>query len=410
MRRPGCVALLRAAACLVLCPLVACTGLGSSATRPDLKPWPEIRADFRVETLRARMYEYSITFAAEVDLAASSIERQASDPIVRRNALLWRIRSIPEMRKACFRLEPVSGLVDAWVLARQMDQLFSTGAGSSAFGTFQGEAIAVSRRLVDQLREIGGSIAESPEARTAFEQRIVEPWVAEHALRDLTFVRDSPVARFAEQSRELGGLTESVGTMEELAVSLSQQLRVYLADLPRQVHGEADLMRSDILSSQGVASMQGDLHMTAAGVDRLASTGEGFKPLIENERRIILEETSRQRALVMEALSLEREHAVAALVGAFATERAELLRNVEAQRLATLEWASAERRGAVADVRQELTRALAALSSERAVVVDDVRVIVDVVSLRVALFLIVGVVLAPVVAHIYARVWPRRAR
>ena len=404
------MALLRAAGCLVLCPLMACTGLGGNAAQPDLKSWPEIRPDFRVETLRARLYEYSITFAAEVDLAASSIERQASDPTVRRNALLWRIRAIPEMRKACFRMEPVSGLVDAWVLVRQMDQLFSTGAGSSVFGTFQGDAVAVSRRLVDQLREIGGSIAESPEARTAFEQRLVEPWVTEHPLRDLTFVRDSPVARFAEQSRELGNLTGSVGTMEELAISLSQQLRVYLADLPKQVHGEVDLLRSDMLSSQEVATMQGDLHMTAGAVDRLATTGEGIKPLLENERRIILEETSRQRALVMDALSLEREKAVAAIVGAFAAERAELLRNVEAQRLATLEWASAERRGAIADMRDELTRALAVLSSERAVVVDDMRVIVDLVLLRVALFLIAGVVLAPLVAHVYARVWPRRAR
>jgi len=41
-------------------------------------------------------------------------------------------------------------------------------------------------------------------------------------------------------------------------------------------------------------------------------------------------------------------------------------------------------------------------------VVDDIRHIVDVVLLRVALFLIAAVVLAPVVAHVYARVWPSR--
>ena len=41
-------------------------------------------------------------------------------------------------------------------------------------------------------------------------------------------------------------MVQSVGTMEELAVSLSQQARIYLGDLPRQVRGEVDLMRSDI--------------------------------------------------------------------------------------------------------------------------------------------------------------------
>ena len=130
MRTDRCrVALMRTAACLALSSLVACASLGKKSTQPDLKPWPEIRPDFRVETLRLRMYEYSITFAAEVDLAATAIEQRAADSTVRRNALLWRVRAIPEMRKACFRLEPVSALVDAWIFARQMDQLFSRRRG-----------------------------------------------------------------------------------------------------------------------------------------------------------------------------------------------------------------------------------------------------------------------------------------
>ena len=64
---------MRTAACLALCSLVACASLGKKSTQPNLKPWPEIRPDVRVESLRARMYEYSITFAAEVDLAAMAI-------------------------------------------------------------------------------------------------------------------------------------------------------------------------------------------------------------------------------------------------------------------------------------------------------------------------------------------------
>jgi hypothetical protein len=399
---------MRTAACLALSSLVACAGLTKKPTGPDLKPWPEIRPDFRVQTLRARMHEYAITFAAEVDLAAAAIERRAADPIVRRNALLWRVRAIPEMRKACFRLEPVSALVDAWIFARQMDQLFSEGAGASAFGTFQPEAVDVSHRLVDQMREIGGSIAVSPATRDDFEHKFIDPWLAENPLHDITFVRNSPIARFAEQSRERGDALQAVGTMEELALILSAQARIYLAELPRQLRGEADLMRSDVLSSETVASMQGDLHVSAAAADRIARAAEGISPLVLSERPIILDELSRQRSLVMDAISVERERAIAAISRAFAAERGELMRNFELQRLATLEWATAERREAIADVRREVAGSIEALRSERAVVADDLRHIVDVVFLRIAIFVVAAVVLAPLVAHAYARVWPRR--
>ena len=53
---------------------------------------------------------------------------------------------------------------------------------------------------------------------------------------------------------------------------------------------------------------------------------------------------------------------------------------------------------------------MGALRAERAAFTDDVRRLIDVVLLRMALFVIAGVVLAPLVAHAYARVWPRNLR
>jgi hypothetical protein len=61
-----------------------------------------------------------------------------------------------------------------------------------------------------------------------------------------------------------------------------------------------------------------------------------------------------------------------------------------------------------AEVHRELAASMEALRTERAVVVDDLRQIV--VLLRVGIYLIAAVVLAPLVAHAYARVGPRRWR
>jgi hypothetical protein len=265
------------------------------ATTPDLKLWPEIRPDYRVETFRARMHEYAITFAAEVDL------------------------------------------------------------------------------------------------------------------QDVSFVRPSPIAQFADQSRAAGDTFQSVGTLEDAVIALSQQPRIYLADMP-QLREEFDFMRSEVLPGERVASMQSDLQTNAAAADRLAASAECSPEAALNERRIVLEEMSRQRALVMEAISVEREQAVDAMVRGFATEGSALLRSVDEQRLATLEWATAERRETITEIQRELAASIEAIRGERAVAVNELRDIIDLELLRVALFLAAAVVLAPLVAHAYVRVWPRRWR
>jgi hypothetical protein len=198
--------------------------------------------------------------------------------------------------------------------------------------------------------------------------------------------------------------------MEDLAIGVTQQARIYLAELPRQIRGELDLMRYDILTAEDVSALQGNLRVSAAAADRIATTAETISPLVLNERRIVLDELNRQRALVMGAVSLEREQAIAGIVRAFAVERGELLRNIDAERLATLEWGTAERREAVGELHRELAGSIDALRGERALVEDHLRHAIDLVLLRVALFLVAAVVLAPLVAHAYARVWPRRWR
>ena len=61
------------------------------------------------------------------------------------------------------------------------------------------------------------------------------------------------------------------------------------------------------------------------------------------------------------------EQAVGAVVRAFADERSELLRTFESQRLATLEWATAERREVIAQMRRELAGSTEVLRGERAI-------------------------------------------
>jgi hypothetical protein len=191
-------------------------------------------------------------------------------------------------------------------------------------------------------------------------------------------------------------------------LGLSQQARIYLADMPRNVRGEVDLLRDEILPADTLASMQNDLRSSVDAASRIAAVADGVTGLVNDERRELLDGVDKQRALVMEGVSVERERAVDGITRLLAAERTVMLKDINAQRLATYDWADAERRAAIADVHQEMTGAVAALQSERAAFVADMRHIVDMTLLRVALFVLAGLVLAPFVAHIYVRVWPRR--
>ena len=68
----------------------------------------------------------------------------------------------------------LSGLVDAWTLAHQMDQLLTTGAGANAFGQFQPGSGSRAQRLLARMQDVASSIAVSPEARDQLERDVVD--------------------------------------------------------------------------------------------------------------------------------------------------------------------------------------------------------------------------------------------
>ena len=345
-----------------------------------------MRTDFRLEVLKGRLQEYAITFGAEIDLVASSIERRTNDVDIKRNALTWRLRSVPEMRKACFRPEPVPALLDAWTLARQMEALFTTGAAANAFGPFQKDVVDVSSRLVTGVRDIGAYIAVSPDARDRIERDLVDSWAVAHPLRDLAFSRESAVARFTEQMRERGEVFQSVGTIEEMLISLTHQMRIYLADMPRQVRGEIDLLRSDAVPPSTLEAVLRDLSLAAGAADRGARTAELMPALVREERQAVLDDLARQRALLMQELGKERELALEGLSMTIAAEREVAMKGIDVLRLATLEWGTVERREVINVVRQEFQAAVAALHQERIGAMDDARRLVNGVLLKIVAF------------------------
>ena len=61
-----------------------------------------------------------------------------------------------------------------------------------------------------------------------------------------------------------------------------------------------DLLLTDLLPPDSVASMQGDLHTSAMAVDRIATTTDGVPALVRSERQAVLDDLNRQRELVVQ--------------------------------------------------------------------------------------------------------------
>ncbi|MHC4990049.1 MAG: hypothetical protein ACYTGC_03625 [Planctomycetota bacterium] len=418
---------------LVAIGLLACFIAGCQGPRAPgrFSGTPAVAKDFNPEAVSVELNEYTATFAASVEHAADRIAAESDDPEVRRNTVLWKLYAPPTMNVACYRYDPIAGLVDAWILARQMEELFTTGVGQDLFGDQQEIAVDVSRALVEQIRAVASDVTLSPEAFEKVEQTDIEAWVHAHPLEGLTFARESSIARFADRAVAARGAFAQVASLEDQMSKISAQARVYLADLPKRFQWHAELLRDDMLRSTDVAQLSASVETIADAADRAATVAEETADLVRSERAIILEEVDRQRALLTEDLDDERALILQtfsdernAVLEAVAVERREVIYAIDEQRVATLDRLSVEREAVGAAIAEQVDRIVQVFEQERSDVLRELTVMLDTavdqtdqelndavdhLFVRLVQLVVVLIMATPIVAHVYARVWPRRA-
>ena len=409
------------------CGSLASTGARSSETGG-------IREDAESAALRLSIEEYLIRFSLRVTAAADRIRAEATDEDVRIAALRWKLGAIPKMREACFRVAPSAALFDAWILSAQMNAFFSTGRGKDVFGSHQGIARDASTELLRDVRTLWRRYSDDAEAVETFEARLVQPWVDAHPVHDLDFSRASVLGRFATLARGQGGVISQVRSLDEQVATLSSQLRISLGNIHHQVRGEAELIVSEALESPAVTTLLdevGELNRTAA---RAALVAEQIDGLVRDEREVILDAVDAQRRLITDDLRAERRAVASAIAdereAAFESvgiERGIILEAVADERRVLLEALGAERRAVLASIDAQRSETIAWLGAkierERESVLDESRRIadasiaradeavldmIDLVTVRLVLLVVIAVIAAPIVAHVYVRVWPSR--
>ena len=259
------------------------SGCASSPTRT-----PFTSVDKRDEVSRTRIgyeiFDFVTRFSREVEYSADEIARNAADPEVRHQAILWKMNAVASATLAIEHVDLVAMLYDLWALCLQQSDYFRDGAGKNLFGDQQPLAMQTSQRLQQQVETLAEDLLQAESVAVA--RMKLEAWVAEHPIENYTFTRPSPISSIANLFPEgTGGVLGSLGNMETRLDDLRSRLALQADQLPRQARWQAELMVSQAIR-QVVEPQLTDL------------LGQ-----VSQERQAILADVSRQRVE-----SLDRIH------------------------------------------------------------------------------------------------------
>jgi len=266
-------------------------------------------------------------FEGRLSWASYEIQNATTDPMVRRSAMLWRILLVPAAQSAAFQPTPTRGLIDLWALVLQIDHYVRDGEGRALFGEHQPIAIAACAALVESIRELEPDLpGEDPGVVRAR----IERWAAENPISGRGFSRPSTASTMANLlGQEKQSIGATVRSIDERIADLTERVTVYAGSLPRQSRWQAELIVDGFLRLPAIEGLFRDMAVTADGVARVAELEQilqkqvnRIEGLVETERAEVMRDVERQRVESLAALTVEREA---------------ILENVDRQRVATVE-------------------------------------------------------------------------
>ena len=288
--------------------------------------------------LQLQAFEMGRTLSMIIEQAADSIQLASADPVVRRNALLWKISAIPLVQEAALRNDPHVATVDLLAFTIQLSNYLTTGSGRASFGSEQPIAVAAAgdaERAAMNL--VAGSLASGQMPATA--QTNIRKWAAGHPMQGPALRR----ASILESDWQALGLSDNsfmatVGNVDRTLVNISYRLSYLNETMILEARWNAELSAGEAMRSPRVDSLLGTSTATLRSVGTLSDTlpalidtqREAMMHDIDLERIAMMRDIDRQRVLAFRDLAVQRE----ALQAALSAERATLMAQVGQERVA----------------------------------------------------------------------------
>jgi len=288
--------------------------------------------------LQLQCFEVGRIVSTIIEQAADSIMVVSTDPVVRRNALLWKITGIPLVQEAALRNDPMVAAVDLLAFTLQQQDHFTSGSGREAFGPEQAIAVAAARQAIDEMMVLASRVLRTGRMSASADADL-RAWTASHPMQGPALRR---ISILAADWDALGlsdkTLTAAIGEVDRRLANLSFRLSYLNETLAAQARWNAELAAEDAMSAPRVDSLLGTGAATMRSVGALADEApalidrqrEAMMRDIDGERIAMMRDIDRQRALAFQEVAAQRE----ALEAALTAERVALMEQVGQERAA----------------------------------------------------------------------------
>jgi hypothetical protein len=291
---------------------------------------PEKPLSTRDLNARILTHEFSARFTAAVEQTADEMSAGTEDPVVRLNALRWKIAATGASQRAATQIAPMMGLLDTWALAVQMNEYLADGAGQSLLGTQQPRAVALAAKLAAEAKDLARRLTASEEFEN--DQRFIDEYARAHPIESLSFARASIVDVWTHDTGANVKLVDSLGTIPEAMAEARDLVRIYGDTAPSQVLWRAQLAALE--SGISGKDAQAALRRLNERMERLSALADAAPELVNGIVR-----DARKRV----------DASWAEMMGTVHTEGTALSAGIRAERQATVDAVDMERAAVAAD-------------------------------------------------------------
>jgi len=262
------------------------------------------------DELRARVFELGRRETALVEEAVADAYNSTRDPRIRRAAVSWALKAIPDVQEATIHSDPLVALGDQWALALQTEIFAREGPGRARLGDAYVFVERAAQRMARESEQVA-TLVFGPSNVVKARDRVRE-WAQNNPITAATFAR--PSAKVAWPRALVGeerGALAFIATTEDKMTLLSARLEMMNETMLDRVRWTSELVVADALGTENVASF---LDLTRGMVDDehdkliadLAQQRDQLFAQLDGQRRAAFGDIARERAEIFERVATER--------------------------------------------------------------------------------------------------------